>query len=301
MNDVTIVIPTLNEEQAIGKVIEELLSEGYQPQQILVVDGHSADNTVKIAQSYGVNVITQQGKGKAEAIATALDHVKTPYTLIMDGDYTYPASETHKLIAIAHRYDEVIGARLKGRENIPRLHRLGNHIITKAFNLLFGTNLRDICSGMYIVKTDKARGHEIASKGFNVEVELAAKIASDLGKITDTPITYRKRLGNPKMPTRTGFKILLETLKLAWHYNPIFLLFTLGSLLLIPGIALGIWVALKLLLYGVKHYIWGIAAIVLSAAGLQSLATATLALYLKRIEYRQAKKLEELIEATSHT
>ena len=194
MRDVTIVIPTLNEEQAIGKVIEELLSEGYAPQQILVVDGRSTDGTVEIARSHGVTVVTQRGRGKADAIATALDYVETPYTLVMDGDYTYPASETRKLLAIAGQYDEVIGARLEGRENIPRLHRLGNYVITKVFNMLFGTSLRDVCSGMYVVRTDKARGHEVVSRGFNVEVELAAKIASDLGRIADTSIAYRLSL-----------------------------------------------------------------------------------------------------------
>ncbi|MCX8169448.1 MAG: glycosyltransferase, partial [Candidatus Methanomethylicia archaeon] len=85
-DDVTIVIPTLNEEKAIGIVLDELLNLGYR--NIIVVDGYSKDNTVKIAFEKGVKVIYQHGHGKTGAIQTALEHVNTSYMLVMDGDYT---------------------------------------------------------------------------------------------------------------------------------------------------------------------------------------------------------------------
>jgi len=85
--DVTILIPTLNEEEAIGKVIQELKSYGYH--NILVVDGYSQDRTVEIARENGAKVIYQVGHGKAAAIKTGLERVRTPYVLIMDGDGTY--------------------------------------------------------------------------------------------------------------------------------------------------------------------------------------------------------------------
>ena len=63
--DLTIVIPTLNEEEAIGNVIEDLMINGYE--KIIVVDGKSTDNTVEIAENYGVKIIYQVGKGKTGA------------------------------------------------------------------------------------------------------------------------------------------------------------------------------------------------------------------------------------------
>jgi len=81
---VTVVIPTFNEEKAIGMVLDEVRAAGYG--NVLVVDGYSVDGTVKIAESRRVQVIQQNGRGKTGAIRTAVDFVKTPYLLVMDGD-----------------------------------------------------------------------------------------------------------------------------------------------------------------------------------------------------------------------
>ena len=68
----TIIIPTLNEAEAIGRVIEEVLSVGVPRDHILIVDGGSNDGTVEIASKYGVRVIRQRSKGKADAIKRRL-------------------------------------------------------------------------------------------------------------------------------------------------------------------------------------------------------------------------------------
>ena len=86
-HDLTVVVPVLNEEKGVGLVLEGLAEEGYD--NVLVVDGHSTDNTVRVASSNGVKVIVQDGLGKAGAIRTAIENVDTPYLAVMDGDCTY--------------------------------------------------------------------------------------------------------------------------------------------------------------------------------------------------------------------
>ncbi len=289
----TVVIPTLNEEKAIGKVIDELLELGLSPSQILVVDGHSTDRTVDIARSKGVNVVFQEGRGKADAIKTALKYVKTPYILFMDGDYTYPAKHIPELLEAAERrgYAEVIGARLYGRENIPLLFRFGNWALTKLFNLLFGTRLRDVLSGMYLVKREFLEDMDFSTKGFSIESEIAAHIASTGGEIGEVPIVYRQRLGEKKLKVRHGIRIALDMIKLAWRYNPVFLVTLIGASLLVPGLALSAYVAYDLVVHGVKHYVKGLIAAILVAIGLNSLVLAILSVYIKRAEIRILRRI----------
>ncbi|MEM0345765.1 MAG: glycosyltransferase family 2 protein [Thermofilaceae archaeon] len=289
---VTIVIPTLNEEEAIGPVIDELKGFGWN--NILVVDGNSDDATRTIAASKGAKVVVQEGRGKADAIKTAVKHVATPYVVIMDGDYTYPAKHIAELLekAVGEGLDEVIGARRRGREHIPLVNRFGNWVITKAFNLLFATHLSDVCSGMYLVRTDVLREVRFEAKGFSVEVEIAAHVASTTRRIDEIPIEYRRRIGRPKLGKRHGFTIMLDALKLALRYNPVFLLFSASSLILVPSLTLAAWVGYRWLLLGVKHYVWGIIAIVGVGVGFISLLLAIMALYLKRLELRILERLQ---------
>ena len=288
--ELTIVIPTLNEADAIGKVIDELREYGYN--NILVVDGHSVDGTAEIAREKGVHVILQEGTGKAAAIRTAARYVKTPYVLVMDGDCTYDPAHIKAMLEAIKNADEVIGARVYGRENIPLLNRLGNWIITKTFNLLFGTKLRDVCSGMWMTRTEVLRGMLPETRGFSIEVEVAANIASSAGLIEEVPIRYRGRIGKPKLKRIHGFSILKDVLKLSWAYNPAFFIFAISSLILLPSLFVLVWVALELFLFGVKHHVWAIIGVMGAGVGIIALLLSIMALYLKRLEYRIIRLLK---------
>jgi dolichol-phosphate hexosyltransferase len=210
---VTIVIPTLNEQEAIGKVLDELFSIGLK--NILVVDGYSSDLTLDTVKNYPISVFFQHGKGKTGALKTAFEKVKTPYMIVMDGDFTYDPSCIHRILEHMHSYDQIIGARnLDDKKNISALHKFGNKLITKTFNALMGTSLSDVCSGMYALRTEIVKDMDLSSTGFDVEAEIAAQIASS-GRITDVPINYRQRIGKQKLSTwKHGFKILNTILKL---------------------------------------------------------------------------------------
>ena len=209
----TIVIPTLNEQEAIGKVLDELVSMGLK--NILIVDGYSSDGTLDTAKNYPVSVILQHGKGKAGALKTAFEKVKTPYMIVMDGDFTYDPSCIHRFLEHMQSYDQIIGVRnLDDKKNMSVVHKLGNKIITKTFNALMGTSLSDLCCGMYTLSNESAKYMDLSSTGFDVEAEIAAQIAS-YGRITEVPINYRQRIGQQKLSTwKHGFKILNTILKL---------------------------------------------------------------------------------------
>ena len=281
---VTVVIPVLNEEEAIGQVIDEVKQQGYR--KILVIDGYSTDRTAQIAREKGAIVVQQHGAGKAGALRTAFDLVNTPYMLVMDGDHTYDPKDAEKMLIHAGSYDEIIGVR--SRKNIPLLHRIGNKIITYVFNLLLGTSLRDVCSGMYLLKTEAVRDLTLHSRGFEVEVEIASHVSST-GRITEVPIDYRERIGKQKLTTwKEGFHIITSIIRLARSYNPPFLLGTLFSLLAIPGIGILLWqLALRYFHGGAGWSIgWAWLGLLLLIIGIQGFTIATVTLLLKRVERR---------------
>jgi glycosyltransferase involved in cell wall biosynthesis len=85
-----VIVAALNEEEGVGPTIAELRRYLGNPW-VLVVDGKSCDRTAEIARAMGAEVICQEGKGKGDAIATAVKHINAgpDYVVFTDADYTY--------------------------------------------------------------------------------------------------------------------------------------------------------------------------------------------------------------------
>ena len=284
---VTIVLPTLNEADAIGKLIDEIKAAGYD--KILVVDGYSTDGTRKIAEERGARVVGQHGKGKSGAILVAREVVDTPYFLLMDGDYTYDPADIDRFVLYAEGYDEIIGFRPKKSPNISRTHRFGNWVLTRAFNILMGSNVPDVACGMYLMRTEKMKHLVLDRLGFEIDQEIAAQMLID-GKVTYVPINYRTRLGEVKAPTwRQGFRALFAIINLGRTYNPILLFSLLTALALIPAIGLLLYASFLYLFAGSYHGGYFLGSLVLLVLGAQGLTVATIAAMLRRIERKIAQ------------
>ncbi len=293
----TVVIPTLNEEEAIAAVLDELEEIGFPRENILVVDGGSTDRTVDIVKSKKVRIIRQEGRGKARAVKTAVEKVHTPIIAFMDGDYTYSPRELCKLLKkIDEGYDYVVGVRIPEKGSQSLIYRIGNRLLTKFFNLLFGTNLKDVLSGMYAGRTDVFRELYYETSSFGVESEILAHMATMNRRIAEVPIIYRRRLGKKKLNIGGGFNIARDMIKLTWRYYPVFLILGISALILVPSVILGAYVAINMFFYNVKYYIKGLIAIIGFLVGIQSLFLSILALFLKRIEMRIQKQLRALDE-----
>jgi glycosyltransferase involved in cell wall biosynthesis len=286
-DDVTVLIPTLNEEEAIEKVIREVRECGFK--NILVVDGYSEDRTVEIAKSMGVRVVYQEGHGKSMAIKTGIEIAQTPYILIMDGDGTYDPRDIELMLekAVEKNYDEVIGYRVN-RENIPLLHRLGNRVLSTVISLLMGQRVKDPCSGMYLLRTDFAKRLEITATGFDVEAEIVCQSIA-IGRVAEVPVRYRKRIGKPKLNTWSdGLRIVLTALKISWLYNPVLTFSSMGSILGLGGLAILLWQLYMRYIFGEKAWSvgWTWLGLVLLIVGIQSFTIAIISLMLKRLERR---------------
>ena len=217
---VQLVIAALNEEEGIGATIAEM-KDTLGDILTLVVDGKSKDRTAELARNMGANVICQDGKGKGDAFAKALQHLDpvAKYIILTDADFTYPAEYVPDMIRILDENPEVgmvCGNRFNGHVEKEALHRVfhvGNKLIAFAHRLLNDVELEDPLTGLRVIRVDALRGWQIKSKGFDIEVELNNYVLRKGYSIKEILIDYRERVGKKKLKARDGFAILKRILK----------------------------------------------------------------------------------------
>ncbi len=214
-DDVTFIIPTLNEEGAIGKVIDEIRQAGFQ--KLIVVDGKSIDSTRQVATERGVKVVVQTSNGKTDAVKTGIAAADTNFVALIDGDGSYDPCDVEKMLALAGTYDQIIGRR--SLERVPPARRFGNRFVSFLVSSFLRMPLSDVCSGLYLLRRSTAKDLPLAMNGFSTEVEIAFGMASK-GIISQVPISYRERIGKSKLSLwKHGPQIVLSVFNLAWNKN----------------------------------------------------------------------------------
>jgi len=214
-----LVIAALNEEPGIGLTISEM-KDTLADLQVIVVDGKSSDRTVDIARSLGAEVIFQDGSGKGDALAKALEYadLNVDYIVLTDADYTYPAEYVPKMIRILENNPDVgmvCGNRFSGYLDLKGLNSFfyfGNRFISFIHNFLNGIQLVDPLTGLRVVRGKILKNWHVRSKGFDVEVELNHHVEREGFGLVEVPIKYRERLGEKKLGFRNGAEILRRIL-----------------------------------------------------------------------------------------
>ena len=219
---VSIIIPTLNEEETIGKVIDEIPKEnmekrGYQVE-ILVADNNSSDKTREIAAGRGAKVIIEPARGKGRAIRTAFKAVSGDFIFMLDADYTYPATYISEMLEVLHGgSDVVIGSRLRGQIGtgaMGKVNVVGNRLLALMASTLYRTRISDLCTGYWGFTRGVVNKLELNATGFELEAEIFVQIARKGYKIAEVPIYYRRRASPSKLNSlRDGFKIGRTLLK----------------------------------------------------------------------------------------
>lgn len=216
--EISLVIMAKDEEKNIPVVLSEVfevvrehLKESYE---LFLVDGYSADDTVKHAERTGIKII-QVGGGKGAGIIEALHRARGEYVLFMDADNSHVAKDIPRLVCAIKekRCDVVIASRMLGGsqelqmsswDNLLRL--TGNKMGTFIINLRWGGKLTDVQNGFRIIKRSTALGLGLAEKSFAIEQEMIMKCLKNKKKIAEIPSFERKRLyGESKICKRKEF------------------------------------------------------------------------------------------------
>ncbi len=300
---VTIVIPTLNEEESIGEVVEGFKRLGYDD--VLVIDGNSTDRTREIASSKGAEVVIQSGKGKGQAVAEAFQMVDSDVVVLIDGDGTYLPEDVEKLVEPIKRgvADHVVGNRLIEFEKgaFTRLNLFGNKVLNWIFRVFYGVDLKDILSGYRALKRDVYKSVELRKMGFEVEVEITVETLAKGFRIVEVPVRYRRRAGKTKLnPLKDGLKIGWAIYNLLIRFSParFFLLF--GLILIALGVLVGFYVVYDWFRH-VSHDLLAVLTTLLIVSGLQVILFGVISdfvfrsnVQLRREIYELRRTLEEL-------
>lgn len=223
---VNVVIPAFNEENAVGKVIDEI-PKSY-VNEIIVIDNNSSDKTQEKARNAGAIVLEEKVQGYGAACLRGLKYLdqnqpNTDIVVFIDADYSDYPEDLIKLVdqIVSNNQDLVIGSRALGnKENgsmtFPQI--FGNWLATFLIKLFYNQIFTDL-GPFRAIRYDKLLALHMEDKTYGWTVEMQIKAAKKKYNCTDVPVNYRKRVGVSKISGTikgtmlAGYKIITTIFK----------------------------------------------------------------------------------------
>jgi glycosyltransferase involved in cell wall biosynthesis len=228
---VSVVIPALNEEEAIGAVIRAI--PAHLVSEIIVVDNGSTDRTAARALEAGARVVAQPLRGYGRACRTGMEAV-SPFAevvVFVDGDGSDCPELTDRLLAplAADTHDFVLGSRIRGdREpgSMNGAQLLAGRLAGAALHLLYGVHYSDMCP-FRAIRRDALLGLRMREETYGWNVEMQMKAARAGLRILEVPVPHRRRVGGRSKVSgdfvasaRAGGRILWTVARVALERRP---------------------------------------------------------------------------------
>jgi glycosyltransferase involved in cell wall biosynthesis len=213
---ITVIIPCLNEEQGIRRVLEampEFVDE------VIVVDNASTDGTHTVASSLGAKVIREEVRGYGRSYKRGFANATGDLIVTLDGDHSYPVDALSYLIeAFRHLEVDFLNASrfpVRDRHAMSFKHKIGNLILSATMSALYFRWVRDSQSGMWVFRRSILNEMKLTSDGmaFSEEIKIEALKSRNV-RFAEISIMYRSRLGETKLNLwRDGFNNLWFLIK----------------------------------------------------------------------------------------
>jgi GT2 family glycosyltransferase len=252
---VSVVMPCLNEEEAIGPCIEKIrraFDEAGIDGEIVVCDNGSTDASVAIAERLGARVVHQPLRGYGNAYLKGFEHARGRYLVMGDADDTYDFTLIPLFLEALQRdgVQFVTGSRYLGGgdAHITLLHRyFGNPTLTRILNFLFATRYTDVYCGFRAFPREAYDRIRPVSPGMEFNLELAINAGLAGLKTHEIPIVLAPRKGESKLRTfRDGWR----SLRMMLLYSPNKLFLWPGGALLALGLVIHVAVLLGVVRFG---------------------------------------------------
>jgi len=222
---IRVIIPAFNEENAVGKVIQEIPSL---VKEIIVVNNNSNDNTKVVAEYHGATVLDEPIQGYGRACLKGMNYVSnlnTPTDIIvfLDADYSDFPEELTKLVEpiLSENIDLVIGSRSTGeraKKSMTPQQIFGNWLATFLIKIIYRVEFTDL-GPFRAIRWDKLQELKMQDKTYGWTVEMQVKAAKKKFKIKEVPVNYKVRIGKSKVSgtlkgtVLAGYKILTTIFK----------------------------------------------------------------------------------------
>ena len=213
---ITVIIPCLNEEQGIEKVLHAMPDF---VDEVIVVDNNSTDRTPEVAASMGAKVIREEVRGYGRAYKRGFAAATGDLIVTLDGDHSYPVDALSYLLeAFRHLEVDFLNASrfpVRDARAMSFKNKLGNLILSLALSVLFFRWVRDSQSGMWVFRRSILKEMKLESDGmaFSEEIKIEALRNSTI-RFGEISIQYSSRTGETKLnPWRDGFHNLAFLLK----------------------------------------------------------------------------------------
>ena len=221
---ISVIIPVFNEQDAIEHVIGDLPREMLH--EIIVVDNGSTDKTAELAKQCGARVVEEAQRGYGNACLRGIASADTPDIIaFVDGDYSDHPDEMERVLGpiLDGKADLIIGSRVLGEREpgalLPQA-RFGNWFATALISAFFGTDFTDL-GPFRAIRKETLDALDMQDRTFGWTVEMQVKAARARLRVTEVPVSYRKRIGVSKITgtlegtIKAGWKILFTIFKCA--------------------------------------------------------------------------------------
>lgn len=199
---VSVVIPTHNEAQSIGRVLADLPADTVT--EVLVVDSNSTDGTPEIASKMGARILREPRRGYGRACLTGLAEASSPDIVVfLDGDYSDRPAELPLLLApiLDGRADITLGARLqepRSARALPWHQMFGNRLAAGLIRVLYRLDISDL-GPFRAGRADVLRALALEETTYGWAVEMILKGTLAGFRVVEVPVSYHPRIGKSKI------------------------------------------------------------------------------------------------------